>query len=151
MGDHVGLWIDPSSDAVGTTAIATTAFSAELQINTNRDLKYHLGNLNPTTYRDAKWDVSLRMGLELNATSRAYLSSQLGTSSDTFERVVRLKATSGIYEFQFDVNGATLEVPELVDDQDGVSTLNFELMGVYNSTLGNYLAAQSVNLTDPLA
>ena len=68
MGNHWALAIDPSSDAVGTTAVATTGFSFSLDVNANRGLKYHLGSLTPTTYRDAKWRSTLATNSTQNPT-----------------------------------------------------------------------------------
>lgn len=149
MGDHVTLTIDPSSDAVGTTAISNSFFTFNLNVNTNRDLRNHMGALTATGYRDAKWTGELRLTLELDATSKAFYNSIIN-SSTTFEKVVRIKASSGTQSVQFDFNGVCMGTPDAWTDRDGVSTVELVLSGQYNATLANWLKATSVGSVSAL-
>ncbi len=150
MGSHCALWIDPSSDAIGTTAIATTAFSFELSMSANRAPVRHLGANTPDGYRDAKMSGELALSLELNATSRAYLASIVGVA-DEVRKVVRIKATSGTNVFQFDFNGVAQSAPSVHTDRDGVVSVELVLSGEYSSVLGNWLAFLSTNTIATLA
>ena len=144
-GCDLALAIDPSSDAAGTTPITTTWMDFDLNINTNRTPFWHLGNTAPSNFKDARWDVSLRLGLELNTTSAAYLDSILTTSTTTFERVFKITATNGTNVITFTVNGVAVEAPQLFTDNDGLVTLNLMVTGQYHSVLANYLTASVVN------
>lgn len=144
-GCDYAIAIDPSSDAAGTTSIATTWLDFDLNINTNRQPFWYLGSLSPGKHRPARWDVSLRLGLEMNTTSAAYLDEILNTSATTFERVVQLTATNGVNSITFTLNGVAIEAPQLIKDMDGVASYDLMLTGQYNATLGNYLTASVVN------
>jgi len=56
-----------------------------------------------------------------------------------------LKATNGTNYVQFDFNGVCLGTPEPWTSKDGVTTLELNLSGQYNSTLANWLKAESKN------
>lgn len=144
-GCDFALAIDPSSDAAGTTSITTTWMDFDLNINSNRAPFWHLGSLQATNAREARWDVSLRLGMELNTTSAAYLDSILTTTTTTFERVVKVTATNGSNQFIFTVNGVALEAPQLYQDNDGVTTVSLMLTGQFNSVLSTYLTMSVVN------
>lgn len=149
MGDHWQVFIDPSTDAVGSTEIANTAFSFNLEVNSNRELLYHLGNLTPSNYRDARWAGSLTMELELTAAMKTELDSIINASGP-IKRVVRLKATSGSQILQIDFNGVVLGNQEVLTDADGVITLQLALDAEYSSTLSNWLVMESHNSVQTL-
>lgn len=151
-GCDIALWIDPDSDAVGTTAIASTGFDFDLNINTNRETFTYLGSAAAGNYREARYEGALRLGLELNATSAAYLDSILSTSSDSLtKKVVRILAdvTTDAY-LQIDFNGVVLESPQLFTDRDGISTIELNLQGQYGTTLGNWLKIESRNTAEAI-
>jgi len=139
------LWIDPSSDAAGTTEILTSWMDFELSINTNRNIYYYLNQDSAGNWREARWDTSLRLGLEINSTTSALVDAVLATTSTVFERVIRIKASNGLNFITFDFNGATEEAPQLYVDKDGVVSMDLMFKGKYHSTLGNYLTASVVN------
>jgi hypothetical protein len=149
-GCDVSLWIDPDSDAVGTTAIASTGFDFDLNINTNRETFTYLGSAAAGNYREARYEGSLRLGLELNTTSAAYIDSILSTSSDALtKKVVRILAQVDTDNYlQFDFNGVALEAPQLFSDRDGISTIDLMLVGQYGATLGNWLKVEARNSAD---
>ena len=71
MGDHVAIYIDAWGGTIGTTAIAATAFTYEITIDTKRKPDQYLGSLSPSSYHEddgAKgWDAKLKLELEFNA------------------------------------------------------------------------------------
>lgn len=144
-GCDVALAIDPSSDAAGTTAISNTWFDFDLNVNTNRSPFWYLGNCAAGNFRPAKWNGTLRLGLEVNATSMAWVDAILQTTADVYERVVRITATNGTNITRITFNGVALEAPALVVDKDGVASIDWTLTGQYHSTLGNWLTASVVN------
>jgi hypothetical protein len=144
-GCDFALAIDPSSDAAGTTPITSTFLDFDLNINTNRQPFWYMGSCNPGIHRPARWDTSLRLGLELNATSEAFLDSILTTSTATFEKVVKVTATQGVNIITFTFNGVAIEAPSLIKDMDGVASIDLMLTGQYHSVLTNHLTMSVVN------
>jgi hypothetical protein len=147
MGDHVDLWIDPASDAAGTTAVANKAFSFSLDINTNREAVTHLGNQSPDKVREGRPEGALNLTLELDSDTAAYMDSIINTTTTTYERVIRLKASTTDaaalpVHAQIDFNGVVLEAPQMWTDQDGVVSYDITFTGQYGATLTNWLVAQ---------
>lgn len=149
MGDHIALYIDAVGGTMGATAIAATAFEMELTIDAQRSLRHYLGALTPGNFNEPRWMTELKMSLELNATTRAYLTSILAGSS-VLQHQIRIKATSSTNVMQFDFAGAYLEAPELFNDVDGVVTVDLNLKGIYNSALANYFKASNTNSVSAL-
>lgn len=149
---HTTFYIDPASDAVGTTLIENTGFSFDLNVNSNREVFNYLGSCTPGNYRPARFEGSLKLGLELNATSAAYLDDILTTATNgVFERVVRILMQIDTDNYiQVDFNGVALEAPQLYPDADQISTIDLMLMGQYNATLGNWLKVESRNTVDAI-
>lgn len=146
LAPQFSLYIDSWGGTIGSTQITTTWYSAELTINTNADVHYGIGNLNPANWHEGPegWEASLKMTLEFDATSKAMLDSILGSS--LLQKQIRIKATTGASAIcQFDIAGSFLKAPEITKDKDGVVTLEFEMDGLYNSALGNYIKASSTN------
>jgi hypothetical protein len=137
MGDHWALWIDPDSDAAGTTAVDDLAFKFELDVQTNREPQYHLGDLAPDSYADAEWSGTLMLTVSAGTRVQGYLPSLL--TSSPVRKVIRLKATSSSNSIQIDFNCALVEEPDLFADVDGVTTLEMNFEGVYGATLANWL------------
>ncbi len=131
MGNHWALSIDVTTDAFGTTICSDVAFKFELEVNTNRDLLWHLGDLCPDDYRDAEWDGRLALTIQTSPTVSTLLTALL--TSTPVRRNIRLKATSSSNTFQIDFSGALLEAPTLWSDEDGVTTAEMEFIGAYNA------------------
>ena len=155
MGHQGSLFVDVGSDAVGTTAVTTTAFSFELSMKPNRSLVTHLGSLTPDNYKHGKWEGTLKLVLELTSDQVVLFNQQVDptVTSVNAERVIRLSfaITSDAAPFgtpmslRFDFAGVLLKKPMAWGDADGVATIELEYAGIYNSVLATWLAAQSVN------
>jgi hypothetical protein len=146
MGAHGALWIDVSSDAVGTTSIATTAYSFELDVDTQRGQQTYLGSLVPAGYRHGKFKATLKLVLEMTSAMYTIFSAILdpAVTQVAAERVVRLKFTNAAgYILQLDFAGVVLEKPEAFTDLDGVVTLELTLNAIYNAVLGTWMKANS--------
>lgn len=145
MADHVALYIDAWGGTIGTTAISTAFFAFTLTINANRDTYPGFGQLKPKGYRDAKYTGTLQMSLEFDATTKAYLDAIIGGSA-VFQKQVRIKASNGAsLDLQLDFAGSSLTSPEPFTDENGVVSLDINLDGTYNSALGNWFEAQTIN------
>lgn len=151
MGDHLALYIDAWAGTIGSTAISSAFFAFTLTLNANRATYPTFGQLKPDGYRDARYSGTLALSIEFDATTQAYLDAIIGGSA-VFQRQVRLKASNGAsLDFQLDFAGSAVAAPELFTDADGVITLDVTLEGTYNSTLGNWFAAQVINGVSALA
>ena len=135
----IGAW-----DATSLTELADSAFSWELSINSNREYRGYLGDCTPTAYHDQKWNGQLRLSLELNTTTAAYLTTMLDSAGSTIlERQVEIKystTTSGkARSMTIKFAGHSMQAPEIYQDRNGVTTYDLVLDGVYNSKLTNWL------------
>lgn len=150
LAPQFALYIDAVGGTIGTTAITTSWFKAEWKITSNAAVHYGIGSLSPVAFHESKWDVTLKLTLEVDATSKAILDSVIGSS--LLQKQVRIKATTGASAIaQWDIAGSFLKSPEITTDTDGVSTFDFEMTGLYNSTLGNYIKASNTNTVASLA
>jgi hypothetical protein len=150
LGAETALYIDAIGGTIGTTEVETTAFSFDLNIDTKRTLRQHLGSLNADTFsHGAKWEATLKLVLEFNATAKALFDAML-TGSTLFQKQVRLKATSGTNILQLDFAGTQDGAPQVFTDLDGVSTVEMQLKGIYASALGSWMKASSTNSVSAL-
>ena len=143
-GCQAALAIDAWDTAVGTTAVADSAFSWELTINPNRQYRAYLGECTPSAWNDQPWTGQLRLSLELNNTTDDYLEAILGTASTILERVIEIKySNSGVgaalRTFTIQFAGHALEAPQMFQDRNGVTTYDLVFEGVYNPTMANWL------------
>jgi hypothetical protein len=150
MGNDWALYIDAWAGTIGTTAVATTAFSAELTFQNNINLRHYLGSLTKGAVAQPRWTGSLKISADLNATSKAFYDAMIAGSA-VFQKQVRLKATQGTNILSFDFAGFSEESPEAWNERDGVATMDINLVGQDNTTLGNWLKADSTNSVNTLA
>ena len=140
---HMGvLSINAGSDSVGTTPVSDVAYSFSLNLETNRKFLTHIGNLNPSSFREGKWGGSLSLSIETSATTFGYLDAILATTNASVEKNVELEftaATDSILTLQF--GGVILEAPELYSDEDGITTLDFELQALKTSGMDSFFVA----------
>ena len=146
----IGAW-----DATSLTELASSAFSWELSVNSNREYRGYLGDCTPTAYNDQKWSGQLRLSLELNDTTDDHLIAMLGASSAILEKQVRITYKTGTSTTERSMAitfaGHSMQAPELFQDRNGVTTYDLVLDGVYNSTLGNWLKIETKSATQTLA
>lgn len=130
MGHMGALYIDVASDSIGTTPIANTSYSFSWNVETNRKFLTHIGNLNPSGFREGKWGGSLSLSIEANSNTIPLFDGIIGATNTTTGRNVQLKFTAATDSIAtLDFSGVFLEAPELYSDEDGVVTLDLELVG----------------------
>lgn len=159
LGAHGALFIDVSSDPVGTTPRSATAFSFELTLDSKRENVTHLGSLVPQGYRFAKWDATLKLSVELTSDMLDIFNAVLDPTVTQIgaERLIRLRfsdtaaAAASDLLLQFDFSGVLLEKPEAFTDKDGVVTIDLMFKSIYNASLGTWFKASSRNLISALA
>ena len=152
MGHMGQLWIDPGSDSVGTTEIANQAYSFSLNYVTNRVFQTHIGNLNPSGFREGKASGTLSLSIEASTDTYPYLDSIIGSTNTMTEKNVRLLFTAATDSMvTLDFAGVLLEAPELYSDEDGIITLDFELTGQKNSGETSFFVASVYSTVSTLA
>ncbi len=146
-GSTVLVYIDAWGGTIGTTPIVALATSFELSLDAGTAVRNYLGDLNPGRYRQAKWEAgsnTLKLSLEFDATSKAYLDAFL-TYSAVVQHQVRLKATTGANAIgQFDFAGTLLGEPKQ-NEEDGVITVDMNWAGTYNAGLANWFKYSMTN------
>lgn len=144
LGSDVELYIDPPGTAPGTTLIPSGFFTFALNVETNRDNLFALGDLSPRDYYDRIWDGTLNLSLELDSTTKQYMDDIIG-ASDVFSKIVRIKVTDGTNVLQIDFSGFVQSAPELYTDNDGVVSVDLSLAGTYDAVMGNWLNIEVIN------
>lgn len=151
MGHHGALYIDSWTGTVGTTEITNSAFAWELTINANREYRGYLGDLTPVAWQDNPWTGQLRLSLEVDATTAAFLTTILASPNAILQKQIQLKYAvgTGVNEkiFQVQFAGQSLQAPELFTDRNGVLACDLVMDGIYNSTLGNWLKVNTTSGT----
>lgn len=138
------MYLDAVGGTMGSTPVASLWFSAELNIKNGVGLVSKVGGLTPVAYVDGMAEATLKVKADVDATTAGYLTSVLGTT--LLQKQIRIKATTGSTQIaQFDFAGTFTSAPKINTDQDGVSTLEFELGAIYNTTLGNWMKASVTN------
>lgn len=157
MGNQAKLYIDTWAGTAGTTEITATSWAFQLTVNPNRKLNRSLGSLIPVSWQDGdaenRWGGELKLSLEVNATTAAYLNVMLQATPAVFERQVRITYTgpNANQSFQITFAGAALTAPSLFSDMDGLVSFDVTLTGKYNPTLANWLSIVATSATQTLA
>jgi len=155
-GCMASLAIDTWAGTMGGTAVASSGFSWELTVNSNRQYRGYLGDCTPSTWNDQKWAGQLRLSLELNNTTDDYLIAMLApTASAILERQVEITYNNGgaaaaERELLIQFSGHSMAAPQLFQDRNGVMTYDLVLEGVYQSTFANWLKIQTKSAIDAL-
>jgi len=152
MGDHIALYIDAGSDAVGGTLASDIGWSFELVMEANREVKRHLGDLQPGSYREAKMSGTLSLSLEHDSLSEAYLVEMLGATTEGVTKNVRIYAVDANgYSMTVDFSGVLSGEPAMFTDVDGVVSMDLELMGQKTSGASDWLSIDVINNVETLA
>lgn len=150
VASDFAVWIDAFTDSsagtIGTTAISGTLYGFELKLSRKTLLSRYVGSRLPTVQTMGKQeaDATLRLMVELNATSKAYFDAVIAATSPIMY-LVRLKATSGTDILQLDYAGAVENAPQFPGDRNGVKALDFNLYGIYNSGLASMFKYSSTS------
>ena len=150
MGHHLALWIDPIGGTVGSTAVATTAFNFNANIEVDRKLVWHLGDLNPSGFRHGKWGGSLSLSLEMTSDMQAILDEIIHEEIEPHGYLVRIRATDALTTsiFTLDFSGHALVPPTLFTDDDGVTTVELELVPAFTDDV-TFLSCWKASLDLP--
>lgn len=143
---NIDLYIDDFGGAVGTTQITgLTHLTFELKLMPNIALDKGLGSQAATGYHPDTFTGSLSLGLELAATTKAYLDDIIAASA-TLTKQVRLDIARGTDQIIFDFAGAIIESPNAIDEADGMVSLNLNFEDLKDNTgLGNWFESTIIN------
>lgn len=134
-GYETEIYIEPDlTTAAGTTIRNDVGFSFEADITANHEPVFHLGNQTWDGVRQGKWDGSLHLVLEADATNLAWLGDIIDATDTAQGFTVRFRVTDGSDTLDLDFAGVCVEPPELITDEDGVVTIDLNLEAAYNST-----------------
>ena len=146
MGQHVALYVDDWAGTIGTTQISNLAFSLELTIEAPFGLKHHLGALRADGWRLNRLNGSLKMVIEMGSQGNTWLDEFVAASPALFQKLVRIKASNGAsLDMQLDFAGFQEDTPEMWTDEDGVSTVEFNLAGQYDAGMANWFEYVNIN------
>lgn len=146
-GSVTSVYIDAWGGTLGATQISALATNFELTLDAGSAVRNYLGALTPARYRQGRWQANsntLKLSLEFDATSKAYLDDFLTYTAVT-QHQVRLKTTTGAnYIAQFDFCGTLTQEPKQSFD-DGVLMLDLTYSGTYHTTVANWFKYSITN------
>lgn len=131
---NANIYIDPATNAWGTTLIPGTLREATVSVNTNLHYKYFPGDIRAQGYGMGKWEVSITGTFEMNSTIKSLYDEFLTLPPDIPNKRVRLefnKDSSHILEI--DLYGTLAVDGDVWDDADGNVVINFRFDAAYDS------------------
>ena len=146
MGNHFAVAVDALGGTIGTTAIASTAFAFDLTIESPTALKQYFGSVKPTAYEDLRFKGALKLTLEVNATTRAYLQAIFNTTPVLVSKLVQLKADdTANRDLTLQFAGFQDGTIDMYQDLNGVATVDLNLTGLYDAgAFANWFKANNI-------
>lgn len=145
-GHDVSIYIDSWGGTVGTTLVENTVYSAQLKAGANFNVDHALGSLDAIDYLHTRMEGSLSLSLSYPGASnvtQTLVNEILG--DDTPGRQFRLLVARGTSQLQVDFAGKIMGNPNLFGNRNGAATIDFDVSGVYNPTLGNWIVIELTN------
>lgn len=151
--NQMQLYIDPWSGTIGATLFTPAIFTCDLGLNMNKALKSGIGSVTPIDIKMSKVAAGsnqLKLGLELDTASKAYMDAILtANSTGILKLLVRMKYTfDATHALQIDFAGFAPSAPAFPADSDGVAQIALTLTPLYNETLATWL---KISLTNAVA
>lgn len=144
IGADLTLYMDAWGGTVGTTALATSAFKWEFEVNGGREVRRYSGSTGPGALKYGRMDGALKLGLEVNTATATYITNLVAMSAEQ-QYQFRMKFYDGTNTMQIDFAGVAEETPQLFDQDNGSTFVNMAFKGKYNTALGNWLKVQSIS------
>lgn len=144
MANQTTLYIDAWGGTLGATAF-TKGFMAELEIDNRINLKHYIGQLQPQGFAQPKLKGTLKLTLEYDATSKAWLEEFMA-ADPLVQKQLRLKASDTANRDQtLDFTGTALKAPKVFDFEDETAVIKVDFEGVYHTTFANWFKATNIN------
>jgi hypothetical protein len=143
MAHHAQLYLDPGLDATaGTTLLTDLGIMGEAKISCGREPVWHLKHQTPDAFKRGPWAGSLSLSCEADATRLAILGDILDAASEPEGFLARLHLTDGSNILYVDFAGQVLSPPDLIPEQDGIVSVDLDMVPAYGSDLETCWAAQ---------
>lgn len=140
---HSALWIDPTTNNFGTTAINNALISFEWTVNTNRHLKLFGGAVNPQSWGDGRWESTLSLNLEWTSQTKSLVDALL--TGNVVRRIRVRVQESASRSLTIDFAGVLTNEAELYGDRDGNMTCELEFTASYDINTGGWLSVTLIN------
>ena len=128
------IWIDSWATAPGTTEWTPLCAvrRASLNINANRTPRYCFGQVGAGAYTSDTWEGTLELTLDFDADSKALIDAIIGGTAT--QRNVKLQWDDLSTTRQLDIGfaGVVTDMPDIFEDNDGITTVTFTLSRLYN-------------------
>lgn len=148
-GDVSSLYLDAWAGTMGSTALTKCYLrNLELNVQTQRKLRYCVGSLAASDHVTSPWMGTLSVLLEWNATSKAIIDEMVGGTAA--KRQFQCTWTNGTQTLTLQFAGVIKGKPEIFDDDDGVVSVRFSMERLYHGTFANWIKLASVNSVSTL-
>lgn len=137
------LYMDAWAGTIGSTQVSSMLKSFTLDVSPNYHLKWFTGDINPGDQGHKRWNGSLTLVAEFEATAKALVDALL--SGGPQQRLIRLLATSGSHSCQLDFYGTLWNGFTLWEDLDGNLGVSLEFNGTYHATDAKWLQFTTIN------
>jgi hypothetical protein len=142
MADTV-LAVDTTGGTAGATTVDATLIKFDLEVDTKRHLKQFAGNVLPTAYGEDRWTGSLKLTLEFNAASKAYVDALLAPG--VVQKLIEIKGTKGSQSVAIDFCGVLAKGTKLFGDRNGNMTVELTFDPLNTGTLADWLKVTVAN------
>lgn len=145
MGSQVAsIKLDTFAGTMGATALPNcTLRYLELNIEPVRNIRYCLGSIIGNTYLENPWTGTLKLSLEFNSTSKADVDNYV--AGTLVQKQVEINYASGTNLAKLQFAGTLTGDIEMFSDDDGVVTVDMELVRTYHTTFANWFKASMTN------
>jgi len=142
-GYETALYMDEDLDAtIGTTARADVAFSFEAVITANREPVWHMGDQAWDSVKQGRWGGSFKLVMEADATNLDSLGDILDATDTGKGFTIRVQATDGTNTMKLDFCGVCTEPPELITNEEGVVSIELNMVPQWNSVYDSCWGAE---------
>ncbi len=132
-------YIDEWSGTMGTTLVPASIIAAEVTVDPSRHLK-QFGERYSENWGEKNWDCSMKVTLEWNATTKAYIDALVtGAGGTLLQKQIRITTNGAANRrIQFSMPGSLSNKPQLYSDRDGNVVIDLEFASTYHASFGNY-------------
>ena len=143
MGYHTVVYLDDGkTSACGTTPMTDLAFRFDARITSNRKPVWHMNNQEHDSWRNEKWGGSMKLVLEADTALLAYIGDIIDSVDTPRGYAVRIRTTDGTDIFDLDFVGEAITPPILIPDDDGIVTVELDMVPTYGSDLTSCWGAE---------
>lgn len=150
LGRHAALYVDAAGGTIGTTAVTATNFEYEFKIKAPRTPLPYIGESTANDFSPEAYDYSLKLHLEWNATSAAYVTEYLSATTPHQRQIRIVHDDTANRQLRIDFAGANDGKVKFWASRNGRATLDATYVGVYNAALAAYNKIRTINSVSAL-